>query len=138
MNFKKISNHIISIFQMCIFIAVILLEYFSRNKMGVIRYVIYKNHEFQTTIFSEQFIMLFKTVMLGSAVLFFILLIFSYTKAKYFVYKTISIIGALISAWGIVIFFLGGGLHLESLPFFMLSTFIILILQFIKLVVYII
>lgn len=135
MNFKKISNYIISILQICIFMAVILLEYFSRNKMGVIRYVVYKNHEFQTTIFSPQFIMLFKTLLLVSTALFVILLILAYTKAKYSVNKTISIIGALISAFGIVIFFFGEAFNLKSLPFFMLAVLIIVIIQFIKLVI---
>jgi len=138
MNFKKISNYIISILQIFIFIAVILLGYFSRNKMSVIRYVVYKNNEFQTTILSQQFITLYKTLMLVSATLFVILLILSYTKAKLSVNKTFSIIGTLISVWGIAIFYLNDVLDLRSLPFFMLTIFIIVILQFIKLVINII
>jgi len=138
MNFKKISNYIISILQIFIFIAVILLGYFSRNKMSVIRYVVYKNNEFQTTILSQQFITLYKTLMLVSATLFVILLILSYTKAKLSVNKTFSIIGTLLSVWGIAIFYLNEVLDLRSLPFFMLTIFIIVILQFIKLVINII
>lgn len=135
MNVRKMSNFIFSTLQFCIVVAVILLDYFSKKKMGVMRYVVYKNRELQITLFNPQFLLIYKIILIVFAILSIITIILTFTKDKYLNCRSTSIITILVVILGILYSFFSNSLNLKSQYFFFVSILIIVLIQYLKLVI---
>ena len=138
MNVLKISNFIITIVQLFTIVAVTLLEYLSKKKMGVMRYVMYKNNELQTTLFNTQLLLFYKIILIVIATLLLILIIFAFNKDKYFRCKNTSIVTIVLTFTSILFCFFSNTLNLRSQYFFFIGIFIIVLVQYLKLTITII
>lgn len=132
---QAIIGYILDFIQVLVFILPVLLEYFSREKMGVIRYLVFKNQGFQKTIFTLQLISLYKCALFSGFILCIILLIYNYNKIRYIGITKPIISGIVFNLLGIV-FMLNKHIELlNSYYFFLISIFTIIILQYIKLLI---
>jgi hypothetical protein len=137
MNSNKkqvILRNILTFIQILVFIPSILLEYFSTEKMGVIRYLVFKKQRFEETLFNSHLINLYKLILILGILICIILLIYNYNKMRD-IRLTKTIIAAIVSNLTGIIFIFNK--HIELLNayyFFLIAIFIITALQYIKLV----
>lgn len=132
---QAIIGYILDFVQILVFILPVILEYYSREKMGVIRYLVFKNQGFQKTIFTLQLISLYKCILFSSFILCTILLIYNYNKIRY-IGLTKTIISAIVFNLVGIVFMLNKHIELlNSYYFFLISIFTIIILQYIKLLI---
>lgn len=137
MNSNKkqvILRNILTLIQILVFIPSILLEYFSTEKMGVIRYLVFKKQRFEETLFNSHLINLYKLILILGILICIILLIYNYNKMRD-IRLTKTIIAAIVSNLTGIIFIFNK--HIELLNayyFFLVAIFIITALQYIKLV----
>ena len=132
---QKIIRNILTFIQGFIFIPSIVLEHLSKEKMGVIRYLVFKKQTYQKTFFGSYYINLYKCILIAGSAVCVILFIYNCCKTRDVkLIKSISVAIAL-NLTGIVFIF---NKHIELLNayhFFLISIFIIIILQYIKLLI---
>ena len=130
---QAITNVILAVIQVFIFAPSILLEYLSEEKMGVMRYLVFKKRIYEETIFNSYFTNLYKLVLIIGIVICVILFIYNYGKIID-MRLTKSIIAAIVAnLTGIVFMFNKNIQLLNAYYFFLISIFITIILQYIKL-----
>ena len=135
-NIKQaIISNILTFIQVFIFIPSILLEHLSKEKMGVIRYLVFKKKTYEKTFFNSYFINLYKLILIVGIVVCVILFIYNCSKIRDIKFTKSIIVATAVNLTGIVFIF---NKHIELLNayhFFLISIFITIILQYIKLLI---
>lgn len=131
---KKIIKTTLTIVQILMIIAPITLQYFSDKKMGVKRYVIFKQAVFSKEIFTTNvmFLLKFTLIALTSVAIAFIVY-YSLKKITNFLVKPLL---KLILLDIVTIFYLFSNQFKESIiyHFFLIAAFVIIVLQHIKVI----
>lgn len=122
----------LTIIQFLSIICVIVLEYYSSEKMGVARYLVYKKQVFETTLFTPEMLNIDTYIFLAGAIICLILLM---VKAKGSgLGKFISLsVATFANIMGII--FLRIGTQLYAYHFFILGIMAVIVIQYIKLIV---
>ena len=130
---QAIINVILAVIQVFIFAPSILLEYLSEEKMGVMRYLVFKKRIYEETFFDSYFMNLYKLVLIIGIVICVILFIYNYVKI---IDKSLtkSIIVAIVANLTGIVFIVDKHMQLlNAYYFFLISIFITIVLQYIKL-----
>jgi hypothetical protein len=129
---KKITKIIITIVQVLILVAPLLLQYLSDKKMGVKRYLVFKKTMFSKEIFTSNIILAFKIMLiLGSIICIFLLLNYFLKKINNTSVKSLLKVTLLNMAAAFCVF----SKNFEELlayHFFLVAIFVIIVLQYIK------
>jgi hypothetical protein len=128
---KSIRNIIVFILtiiiQFSVIIGAMVLEDFSTKRMGVARYLVYKKQEFESTYFTGALMNLYTLILvIGAAVCTFLLMIL-WKKRK----GVFSLIFAIIANLGVIIL-IQLSPQLQAYHFFLIGTFIVIIIQYIR------
>lgn len=125
-------NIMLTALQIGVIIPVLLLEYFSTRKMGVMRYLVYINRKYEATILNSLQIIIYKYILIISIIFCSILLTYNILKNRYKLFTQSLIFNLILNLCGIVIIFSKLINTLNAYFFFLISIFVIVILQYIK------
>ena len=132
----KIRNYIFHGFttiQLGLFAVVLLLENLYGKKMGVSRYIQFKNVEFKHMLFSDAFLKIYSILFIIS-ILFSIFLIFKYSKVKSKSFRFSIFFTLVISIFGIYFTIFKNTDNYQALYFFIIACLVSLILQYVKII----
>ncbi|MEW8956741.1 hypothetical protein [Clostridium sp.] len=131
---KKIFITILYILQIAILIPSIVLEILSKEKMGVMRYLVYKNDVLQQGAFNSNLIRIYSGILI---VISLALIIYGLRNiGKIRGYSLIVIIGAIaFSIMTVVSFNLTYMQGMLAYHFFLISFLVITVIQYIKIIV---
>lgn len=134
MNIRKIIIYILTVIQISLFSLVLVLENLYPKKMGVARYIQFKNIKLSETFFSDTTLNIYSIVFIISLILG-IGLIYNFFKKKSKVFLLMIFISMLISSLGLYLTFFGNIDNIKFLYFFILATLISLVIQYIKILI---
>ncbi|EJO5347596.1 hypothetical protein NRP93_001683 [Clostridium botulinum] len=126
----NIFNLILSIIQIIFILPALILENLSKKKMGVIRYLIFKNQEFSKGIFNENNLIIYKWTVLFIAII--AILIFIIDMKNKLKYKMNFFIIILLNIILYIFINYEGIFNLEAYHFFIIGIFIIIFIEYIK------
>jgi len=129
---KKIIKILFTIMQALILIAPLLLQYLSNKKMGVKRYLVFKNAMFSKGAYTTHMIFALKTILILGSVICIVLLIRYYLKKKSDSCVRSLFMATLINITANFFVFLKGFEKLLGYHFFLIAIFIIIVIQYLK------
>jgi hypothetical protein len=131
---KTVMKSLITLLQILIFIPPLLIEYLSTRKMGLMRYLVFKKDVFSKEIFTNNLTFAYRSLLFLGIIFCIIFLIYSYTKkinnslikpvAGVFLLNLICLLCLFSYKFQILL----------SFHFFLITFFIIIILQYIKII----
>lgn len=131
---RKIFITILYIFQIVILIPSIVLELLSKEKMGVMRYLVYKNTVFQKGFFSSNFIRLYSGILIVMALALIIYGLRNIRKLRG--YSLLVTVGAIVFSIGTVMSFnLKYMQEMLGYHFLLISFLVVTLIQYIKSVI---
>lgn len=131
-SIKKIIKTILTIVQVLMLIAPIILQYLSDKKMGVKRYLIFKQGVFSKEIFTTNAMFMLKIMLiLGISIGIVILAYYSLKKINNFLVKPLLKL-IIVEIVAIFCVFTKQFEELLTYHFFLIAVFVIVILQHIK------
>lgn len=133
-SIKTLVKNLFTLIQVLIIFPPMLLQYLSERKMGVMRYLVFKKDLFAKEIFTSSFTYTYKNILFLGIILCTIFLIYSYTKKiNYILIKPIC--GVLILQLLCILLISYYKFQiLLTFHFFLISFFIIIILQYLKII----
>ncbi len=130
----KTIKIIFIIMQVAALIPAVVLEYLSDKKMGVMRYLVFKKRIYEESTFNANLMKIYIMLLIGMAIISFLMLIYNIVKAKNSKLKNIIMNSFVINLMGIIFIVWKKTLNLQAYHFFLISVFIIIVLQYAKLV----
>lgn len=132
-NARKFALGFMILTQMAVLFAVATLEYLSDQKMGVMRYLLFKNAYYDETIFNSDHANVYKFILVALILISFLALLGSFIKIK--IPKiTMNIFSVMLLKLLVYIFIsLKAVIELKAYYFFMIAFLIILVIEYIKL-----
>lgn len=130
----NIISVIFTLLQAIILTPPLVLEYLSTRKMGVIRYLVYLEREYGEVYLCNNSFIFYKVGIIILFIIAIIMLISYYKKNKnkrLFVELTLNVVINLIA---VIFIFNGGFKGLNAYIVFLLAAFVIVILQYIKII----
>ena len=132
-NSSNLLKNVITLLQLILLVPPLLLQYLSDKKMGVMRYLVFKKGVFSKEIFTSSFTYTYRSLLFLGIVFCIIFLIYSYIKkSNSFFIKPISALFLYNLICLIYTFYKFQ--MLLSYHFFLIAFFIIIFLQYIKIV----
>lgn len=132
---QAIISNILTLIQIFIFVPSILLEYLSNEKMGVIRYLVFKKKIYEKTFFNSYFINVYKLILIVGIIICVILFAYNYSRIRDIKFTKSIIVAIAVNLTGMVFIFNKHSELLNAYHFFLISIFITIILQYIKLLI---
>ena len=133
-NSSNFTKNIIILLQLILLVPPLLLQYLSDKKMGVMRYLVFKKNVFSKEIFTSSFTFTYRSLLFLGIVFCIVVLIYTYTKkSNSFFIKPISTL-FLYHLICLMYTFYYRFQMLLSYHFFLIAFFIIIFLQYIKIV----
>jgi hypothetical protein len=108
-------------------ILAMVLEDFSTKKMGVARYLVFKNQEFETTFFTPALMNIYSLILTLGAAICTVLMILHRKRRKGLISFFFSIIASLAG-----VLFIHFGPQLQAYYFFLIGIFIMVLIQYIR------
>ena len=129
---EKIIKIIFSTLQVLILIPPIVLQYLSDKKMGVKRYLIFKKSIFPKEIFTTNLMFMYKLMLILGIIIGIVLLIYYSSKKVNRALAKFAIKMIILNFVAMVFIFSKQFQGLLTYHFFLISIFVIIILQYIK------
>lgn len=130
-----IANVILNLVQAAALAPALFLEHYSTKKMGVARYLIYKQRVFSETVFTPDIMMIIKVAVAAGLIVLILMLIYFLPRHKnggsLLTNVFVSVLVNLLAA-GFV--FSGTGSQLHAYHYFLTGGLVILAAQYIKLI----
>ena len=130
-----IAKRIITLIQVLILIPPVLLQYLSDRKMGVMRYLVFKKDMFSKEIFTSSSTFIYIILLFLGAICCIIFLLYSYIRKKNVVLIKPIFVLFLLNVICLYYAFSFKFKMILSYHFFLIAFFIIIILQFIKIII---
>lgn len=132
---KQISNLLFIIAHFPVLLVAAALEYFSDSKMGVYRYLVYKNRVFEASLFTKGMVTVYQYLLAAGVILGLILLLWNIFKGGKKEIRQQEALFLLANAIGLYfIFFVSPG-QLAAYYFFLMGILVVVTLRFLRLVV---
>lgn len=131
---RRIANTFFIIAHFPVLLGAAVLEYFFETKMGVYRYLVYKNRVFEASVFSTDKVQGYQYLLMAGIAVGLILLLWHFLKAGKREMKRQAALFLLVNAIGYYfISFVSPG-QLAAYYFFLLGIFVVILLRFFKLI----
>lgn len=122
-------NILMRILQSLALIAVFVLEYFSKRKMGVERYLAYKNMKFREGIFLDSNLKIYTILLTMLLIVAVVLLIFNLRKVKYNNVRFNLVMVIIFSLCLILLVFFKEVITFKSYYFLIIGVFVMLCVE---------
>lgn len=133
-HFKPvIFGSVLTVMQISALSAAIMLEYLSTKRMGVMRYLVFKRRDYESTIFTPHLTILYKIFLAIGALGCCILATYCIHKRWCRRTKTLIVQTLIVNMIGVAFCSFVNIQQLMAYYFFLMAVFIIVVLQYIKL-----
>ena|SRR5699024_4618086 len=128
-------NIIFTIVEFLVLCGAIVLEYLYTKRMGVARYLVYKEKVFSEGIFSLSLMKRYKYIIIALLIISIIFLMYNIFKKKNRRNIRVTIPSIIVDLIGLIFIIMKDSLNLKAYYFFIIAIFIIIIIESIKLIV---
>lgn len=125
---------ILTIMQIIVLIPAIVLEYLSDKKMGVVRYLVFKRQIYEHGIFNSRLMNIYKSLLIVTFFIVIIMIIYKSIKTRSNKFIMSGLITIIINIFCVIFIISKKSVALEAYHFFIIAIFIIIILQYFKLI----
>ncbi|MGF7057981.1 hypothetical protein [Brassicibacter mesophilus] len=129
---KIIFNYVAYLLQIVLIIGAFILQYFSNKKMGVARYLVYKNGQFEAGLFSSNMILVYKLLTIFAAAAITLLLIKSFRGKRHNYIKATLVINSVLIAFSSYYTFFADSANIRALYFILIAFYTNIIIQFLR------
>lgn len=137
LNKKQFISVCLTLIQIFIFSVATMLEYLSDKKMGVARYLIYKNQLFERQFFNAEQLYLYKLIVATGLVISLLVLFYSILRIQNSRITWSILIAVVVNTFLLLMMF-KDGIQLKAFPFFLLALVIIVAIQYLRFILQII
>ncbi|AWI06421.1 hypothetical protein [Clostridium drakei] len=128
------TKAILTIMQIIVLIPAIVLEYLSDKKMGVVRYLVFKRQVYEQGIFNLRLMNIYKNLLIITFFIVIIMIIYKSIKTRSNKFIMSGLITIIINIFCVIFIISKRSVALEAYHFFIIAIFIIIILQYFKLI----
>ncbi len=126
-------KRLFTIIQIIAFIPAIVFEYLSSKKMGVMRYLLYKQHLYEQNQFNANLMSTYKIILIILLSISCIMLIYNIVKMKNSYIIKSQLYAITINLIGIIFITLKNSLDLKAYYFFFIGILVSIVLEYLRL-----
>lgn len=127
---KLIIKIFISMIQFALITSAVMLQYYSKKKMGVMRYLVYKNRVFESSLFNGAMNSVYKLILILGIIIGVVLLYKAMKKESKFIFS--SLLCLILNIAGLVLIFNNISSAYLGYYFFLIALFGVIFIQYLK------